>query len=348
MKQLRGLVVLATLAAACRSANGSNDDAASNLGNTRVPVSLGTITRDSLVDVRTLTGRLVPRPGGSALLTAPAAGVVRNVRVQVGDRLARGAPVAELEVPELAADAAQKASAAAQSEREAARQQQLVRDGITSARSAEEASASARQAAAAARAAQNLLSRTRVRSPLAGRVQDVRVQRGERVDAGAPLVEVVGTDTLDMIVQVPASTLSRLRVGLPAEVIQDGDSTPAAGSVAALAPAVDSLTNAGKAVIRIPNPGGRLRPGAGGTARIRLGTRRDVLVAPDDALVLVGDSTTVFVVGRDSVAHQRSVARGLRAAGRSEVAGDVRAGDRVVTTGAFGLQDGMRVVPAGQ
>jgi HlyD family secretion protein len=76
--------------------------------------------------------------------------------------------------------------------------------------------------------------------------------------------------------------------------------------------------------------------------------RPDVLVAPDAALVLVGDSTTVFVVGRDSVVHQRAVTRGLRVAGRSEVTGDVRPGDRVVTTGAFGLQDGMRVVPANQ
>jgi multidrug efflux pump subunit AcrA (membrane-fusion protein) len=54
----------------------------------------------------------------------------------------------------------------------------------------------------------------------------------------------------------------------------------------------------------------------------------------------------VFVVGPDSVARGHSVVRGLRADGRTEIRGDVRAGDRVVTTGAFGLEDGMHVVPA--
>jgi multidrug efflux pump subunit AcrA (membrane-fusion protein) len=115
--------------------------------------------------------------------------------------------------------------------------------------------------------------------------------------------------------------------------------------VAALAPAVDSLTNAGEAVIRVPNPRGRLHPGAAATARVRLGVRRDVLLAPDSALVLAGDSSVVFVMGPDSIAHLRAVVRGASAGGRTAVTGAIRPGDRVVTTGAFGLQDGMRVVP---
>jgi HlyD family secretion protein len=71
-----------------------------------------------------------------------------------------------------------------------------------------------------------------------------------------------------------------------------------------------------------------------------------VLVVPDAAIVLAGGSNVVFVVGPDSIAHQRAIRRGVRAGGRTEVQGELRPGDRVVTTGAFGLQDGMRVVPA--
>jgi RND family efflux transporter MFP subunit len=323
-----------------------DSDAREQTAQPRVPVGLGVIARDSLVATLTLTGRLEPQPGGAALLTAPAAGVVRAVRVQVGGRVARGTVVAELEVPELAADAAQKAEAAAQAQRESTRQQQLLSDGITSARQAEEAAASARQASAAASAAHDLLARTAIRSPLAGRVQEIMVQRGERVDAGAPLAQVVSPDTVDLAVPVPAPDLVKLRTGLPVEVVQDGDTAVARGWLAALAPGVDTATNAGEAVIRVPNRDGRLHPGASATARIRLGVHPDVLVAPDSALVLQGDSTVVFVVGPDSVAHARPVIRGLRAEGRTEVRGELRPGDRVVTTGAFGLEDGMHVVPA--
>jgi RND family efflux transporter MFP subunit len=339
----RLLIVGGVLVTACGSRG--SDDTAAGAASARVPVALGTIARDSLVETLALTGRLEARPGGSALLTAPAAGVVRAVRVQVGDRVPRGGVAVELEVPELAADAEQKASAAAQAEREAARQQQLLSDGITSARQAEEAVASSRQASAAAAAARDLLARTRVSTPVAGRVQEVLVQRGERVDAGRPLVRVVAPDTLDLAVPVPAPDLARLPVGLAVDVTQDGDTTSVRGRLAAVAPGVDSLTNAGQAVIRVPNRDGRLHPGATATARVRLGVHHDILVVPDSALTLAGDSSVVFVVGSDSVAHQRAVERGIRAGGRTEVRGDVRSGDRIVTTGAFGLQDGMHVVP---
>ena len=338
------LVAMAILAAAgCGSDAGGGDEAGA--GATRVPVDLAVVTRDSLAESLALTGRLQARPGGSALLAAPAAGVVRAIYVQVGDRVARGGKVAELDVPELAADARQKAAAAGQAERESARQRQLLADGITSARQAEEAAAAAEQASAAAAAASELLARTHMASPIRGRVQDVLVQRGERVEQGKPLVQVVAGDTLDLVAAVPAAELRRLSVGLPASVLQEGDSAPVRGHLAALAPGGDALTNAAQAVIRVPNPSGRLRPGAGATARVRLGIRRDVLVVPVAAIVLAGDSSVVFVVGPDSIAHQRVIRRGVQAGDRTEVDGKLAVGDRVVTTGAFGLQDGMRVAP---
>lgn len=338
------LVLLAGSAAGCSHDEESGQGAA--LSQTRVPVGLAMVTRDSLVETLALNGRLGARPGGSAILASPAAGVVRSVRAQVGDRVKRGERVVELDVPELAADARQKTAAAGQADRESARQRQLLADGITSARQVEEAAAAAQQAAAAASAARELLARTNVSSPINGRVQDVMVQRGERVDAGKAMVQVVSPDTLDLVVPVPAADLRRLRVGLIADVMQEGDTAAVAGRLAALAPGVDSLTNAGVAVVRVPNPGGRLHPGAGATARVRIGIHPDVLVVPDSAIVLAGDSSVVFVVGPDSLAHQRTVRRGVRDGGRSEVEGPLRPGDRVVTAGAFGLQDGMRVAPA--
>ena len=131
---IRGRVVLlvATLGFACRR-SASDEEGAAALGATRVPVALATVTRDSVIEELALTGRLAARPGGAALLAAPAAGVVRAVRAQIGDRVTRGRTLIELEVPELVAEADQRASAAAQAEREAARQRRLLADGISSA-----------------------------------------------------------------------------------------------------------------------------------------------------------------------------------------------------------------------
>ncbi len=336
---LRALVLLAL--AACGSAD--TGDEAAQTGAALVPVHFAVVVRDSISETLLFTGRLSARPGGAVELTAPAAGVVRRVSAQIGDRVGRGAVVAVIDVPELSADAAQKSAAASLAARESARQEQLLADGITSARQAEEAVAAKRQAAAAAQAASALLARTRLVSPLAGRIQSVNVQVGARVEAGAPMARVVNVDTLDLTLAIPANALWRLRPKMVADISEEGATTTVEGFVAGIAPGVDSLTGTGTAVIRIPNPDGALHPGAAATARLRLGLRRDVLIVPDSALVLAGDSSAVFVVGADSVAHQRVVRPGVRSGGRVEVEGNLKPGDRVVTAGAFGLEDGMRV-----
>jgi RND family efflux transporter MFP subunit len=330
--------------AGCRQATPSQDGSGS-LANTRVPVGTAAVVRDTMRDELVVTGRLGPVPGGSALLAAPAAGVVSSVRAQVGSRVRRGQELIVLDVPELAAESRQRDAAAAQAQREADRQARLLSDGVTSKRQAEEAAANAGQAASAAEAARALLARTRVRTPLGGRVQTVRVQRGERVDPGVLLAEVIDMDTLDLHVAVPASGLARLRAGMPVRVVQEGDSTSHPGRISAVAPGVDSVTNAGEVVIRVPNADGRLLAGAGATAHVLVGVEPQALVVPDSSLVLAGDSSAVFVVGADSIVHQRIVIPGVRQGGRVAVRGPLAPGDRVVTTGAFGLQDGMRVSP---
>jgi len=312
----------------------------------RVPVQVAEVVRDSLVDWREAVGRLVPTPGGEAALTAPAAGVIARVWVELGEEVARGARLVDLDVPELASRARELSVASDVASREAARQQSLLAQGITSRKQADQAQADADAAQASAQAAAELLARTRVTSPLEGAVQRVAVREGERVDVGALLVEVVDADTVDLLAMVPAGDLGHLRPRQVALVSGEGAPGSLPGWVQGITPGVDSFTNAGQVVIRIPNLGEILRPGTGAVGRVAVGVRRGVLLVPDAALVLIGDRQSVFVVQGDSSVHATSVAVGIRSGGRTEVTGDLQPGDRVVTVGAFGLQDGMRVVPA--
>jgi len=335
-----GRALLLTLGtAACRSA------AEEPRATTAVPVAVARAVRDSLVEEIVVVGRLAPVPGHDAVLTAAAAGVVRRVAAPVGTAVTAGELVVALDVPELVATARQQAVAAGQAEREASRQRQLFSDGLTSRRGLEEAEAAAQTATAAAAAAKELLARTEVRSPITGRIQRITVQQGTRVDAGATLAEVIASDPLDLIAAVQSDGLARLGLRQSASVMGEGDPTPHAGRVVALAPAVDTLTNAGQVLVRVPNREDRLHAGAAATARITVTVRRDVLVVPEAALVLAGDRPAVFVVGGDSIARRRPVAVGIHQGGRAEVKGPLDPGEMVVTIGAAGLEDGLRVVP---
>jgi RND family efflux transporter MFP subunit len=151
---------------------------------------------------------------------------------------------------------------------------------------------------------------------------------------------------LDLVASVAPADLARLAVGQAATVSADAGGEPRPARVHAIAPGVDSLTGAGAVVIRIGATGSSLRPGGGATARVSLPVERDALVVPDSALVLVGGTLNVFVIGADSVAHARPVEVGVRSGSRASIRGELQPGDRVATTGAYGLVDGTRVVPA--
>ncbi len=341
MNQATRLLGVLLLAAGC--ARGGGDGAAEVRA---VPVGIALVTRDTISETVALIGRLTPVPGGSALLSAPTDAVVRGVHAQVGEPVAAGRLLLELEAPELVTQAQSLRAAADAADADLARQRDLFQQGITARRQLEEREASATSARAAAVAAERLLARTRVTSPIAGGVQRMLVQPGERVSAGQPLVEVVNGRGLDLVASVAPADLARLAVGQAATVSADAGGEPSPARVHAIAPGVDSLTGAGAVVIRIGATGSSLRPGGGATARVSLPVERGALVVPDSALVLVGGTLNVFVIGADSVAHARPVEVGVRSGSRASVRGELQPGNRVATTGAYGLVDGMRVVPA--
>lgn len=313
-----------------------------------VSVGIGEVRRDTITAVVILVGRLGPIPGGNAVLSAPTDGVVGTIAVSLGSRVNRGAVLVRLEAPELLAQATALRAQADANKLDADRQRRLLDEGITSRRQVEERTAAAAAAAAAAEAAEALLTRTRVTSPIRGTVQRVLVQPGERVAAGQVLVEVIDDRQLDLVAPASAQQIGQLTLGLLATVAVGDGSAPRLARVRAIAPALDTLANSTAVVIRIPNPGPTLRAGATATAAVALGVHRAVLTVPDSSLVLVGSHLSVFVVGPDSIARVRPVEVVVRVAGRAEVTGKLMAGDRVVTRGAYGLPDSVRVVEGGR
>jgi len=336
----RPLLLMAAVAAlqACGGSGG---------GETRilVPVNVALAVQDTMPESVNVVGVLRPSPGHAALLTAPVAGVIQRTVAQVGDHVVPGTLLVDIDAPELAAAAQSSASAAEVAEQDARRQQSLLDQGVTSRRTVEEKQAVARSARAEANAAAALLARASVRSPIAGEVQRILVQPGERVDAGAPLAEVVDGRSLDLVGAVAARLLARIHPGQSVQIEAEGFSAGAAGRVHAVAPALDSASHSGQVVIRVESGAG-LPSGLSATGHVRTGLLRDALVVPDSALVIVGGAESIFVVAADSVVHIQPVEVLARSRGRAAVRGDVAPGALVVTAGAWGLADGMRVAPA--
>jgi multidrug efflux pump subunit AcrA (membrane-fusion protein) len=70
----------------------------------------------------------------------------------------------------------------------------------------------------------------------------------------------------------------------------------------------------------------------------------DALTVPASALVNTPDGTSaVMVVGSDDRAHQQKVEVGVHQGDQVQIVSGLQSGQRVITSGAYGLRDNTRV-----
>ncbi|HEY0778286.1 MAG TPA: efflux RND transporter periplasmic adaptor subunit [Gemmatirosa sp.] len=291
-------------------------------------------------------GTVVARPGHVAALSAPGPARVARVLVVPGQRVAAGTVLVTLDAAPFAA-AEQSASAGlVNAERARDRAARLVGEGISPRRDLDQATADLAVAQASAATARRTRALATLRSPIGGVVTRLAAVLGAAVDASAPLVEVADPSAVDVILTVTPSAAARVRPGAAVELrAGQGDATEPLGTgrVADVAATVDT-TSRGVSVRVLPSGASRaLRIGETVNGDIVVGTRRAAVVIPPAALVPDGEGYRVFVVGDSGVVHSRSITVGGRADSVVEVTGGLRAGERVATAGAFGLEDGARI-----
>ena len=192
--------------------------------------------------------------------------------------------------------------------------------------------------------AQAQLLYSEVRSPISGVVSDRPVFAGEMANAGSALLTIVDISSVIARVNIPQSQAAFVRVGQPAHITSTDGAVEANGKVAVVSPAVEPQSTTVEIWVQTPNPGERLRPGGTVRLTIRAGTIADAVVVPLEALLPSDEGgSAVYVVGADSVAHQRKVRVGVRNAESAQILNGAKAGEKVVVQGGIGLSDGAKV-----
>jgi HlyD family secretion protein len=192
--------------------------------------------------------------------------------------------------------------------------------------------------------AQAELARASIRSPIGGVVTRRAVNDGETVDPATPVFDVIEASSLDLIANLPAEYLERIKTGNLALVrVEPFPGREFKGGVVQVAPSVDAQTNTVAVRLRLPNPAGELKAGLFASARIAVEIHANALNVPEAALVVEGDEAFLFVPREDATVEKRRVTVGIRDGGRVEIAEGLKESERVVTTGAFGLSDGAKI-----
>jgi RND family efflux transporter MFP subunit len=338
---LVGSLIACALAAACRK--GGEEEPA----DTSVPVHTVLVTTSPVTQTISAFGAITARSGHIAALSAPTAARIVRVFVSVGDHVRIGQPLVELDQGPVQAAARSAASALRASEQAAARAQRLAREGIIPRKEAEQAAADLAKARSDAVAANTAAKLSMVRSPINGVVTQLQAVLGASADPTQTLVEVADPSATDIVLNVTPSAAGQIRTGAKVALSSGEGATAEAlgiGSVVDLSATVDSATRSVGVRVRAPTTRRPLRLGETIFGQIEVATHPMAITVPVAALVPAGDSFRVFVVDTANVAHARSVTVGTRTPASAEIISGLSAGERVVTDGAYGLEDGVKVV----
>ena len=291
-------------------------------------------------------GSVTARPGFVASLTAPSQARVTGVAVSPGQSVVRGQVLVQLDpLPfQTATQGAQASLSAAQQNYERAKR--LVAAGIAPRKDLDQAAAELAIARGAAATAQRSQALSTLRSPLNGSVTRLSATLGTFVDANQPLVEITDTRALDLVLVVSPTDAAKVHPGASVTLSagQSASGEPlGTGTVASVSALVDSATRGVAVKVRAPATLRPLRVGETIFGQIAVGTRTSVTV-PADALVPEGDAFKVFVVDANGIAHARAVSVGSRTGDTAEIRSGLQAGEKVVTYGAYGVEDSAKVI----
>ena len=188
------------------------------------------------------------------------------------------------------------------------------------------------------------------KAPIAGTIVSLPVQLGTTVSQAAPIARLSRTDALELRTYVAERFISKIRLGLRAEVTLEAYPDrvfPAA--VKELSPVLDPASRTMEVRLDVYGDGARLKSGMFAKVRVITENKQNVVKIPATAVVKRFGESYVFVVETDPVdpafrvARKRAVVSGILIDDKLEVASGLAAGEEIIVRGQTLLEDGTRV-----
>lgn len=276
-----------------------------------------------------------------ANLAAANGGFIEQVFVEEGDEVREGQVLAYVDA---ALYRAQLDQATAQLDQASMELSRLVKLGdLASPAQLDGARTQEKVTRASVEQARNRLARAVIRSPFAGVVATVGVERGESVGPGSPVVRVVQLDPAVVNLSVADRDVVSLEKGMPVKVTAASRSEVFDGTVSRVSPAADLRTRSFPVEVEVENERRLLLPGMIARVEAERDLFADAVVIPQDWIVTKRDRRGVFIVN-ENTAVWRDVVLGDVLHDRVLVQEGLKPGDRVVVTGHRDLVDGDALV----
>ena len=185
------------------------------------------------------------------------------------------------------------------------------------------------------------IGQTEIRAPFAGRVGLRRVSPGAYVNTNTVLTTLTDISQLKLDFTLPERYSAEVMKGQTFNFKVEGRGETYVGRVVAVEPGIDTSTRS--VIVRgvVPNPGGRLTPGASASVEFEVRSAEGILI-PSRALVPSIKGHSVFVL-KDGKAMEREVTIGVRTPESVQIVSGLNRGDVILTSNLLRLRPGIPV-----
>ena len=203
---------------------------------------------------------------------------------------------------------------------------------------------------AAMRTARVQLDYTVIRAPIGGITGIRLVDPGNVIATSDPgIVVITQIEPIAVVFALPADELATLPIGassraLPVVAFSRDDRTRiASGALALTDNRIDPTTNTVRLKAIFRNRRDLLKPGEFVNAHLLMSVRHDVLTVPARAIQYSDRGAFVWVLRSDSTVELRTITTGDSSGPSVAITHGLRAGERIVVTGQYGLHTGSPV-----
>lgn len=275
--------------------------------------------------------------------TTRAAGTIVDLKVRRGALVKTGDTMAVLSDEARNAQVNQASARLEQRRAELRARLQLIERGVLAEINRPQLEAELRSAEAGLAVARAEREKVLVLAPLSGVVNTVPVERGQAVEAGHIIGEVIALDPMLAVVEVSERQLAGLRVGDRASVrLVTGET--ADGAIRFISRSASAQTRTYRVDVEIPNPGATLADGVTCSVTLRLAPS-DAARLPRSALTFSSDGRLIVrTVGTDGKVGSVPVTIVEDASDHFWLAG-IANGTQVIVQGQDFVADGQVVEP---
>jgi membrane fusion protein (multidrug efflux system) len=315
-------------------------------------VTAAEVREDTWENTLAATGSFAPVQGVTVGAEMP--GKVVQIAFTAGATVQAGDLLVQLDVSTEQAQLRAAEAAAELSRINLQRARELREKNSNSASDFDQAEAQAKQAAATADGIRAVIAKKTIRAPFSGRLGLRLINLGQILRDGEAIVTLQTLDPIFINFSLPQQRLGAVVVGAAVRVTSNalGDE-PVTGRITAIAPEVDQATRNVRVQATLANPAGRMHPGMFGTVTVVLPESTRNLVIPATAVLYAPYGDSVFVIENhknektgkpEQVLRQQFIRVGSARGDFVAVQAGLKAGEMIVTTGAFKLRPGMAVV----